>query len=220
VSYQDIPHAFVLSYLYELPAGPGKKFLNHGAASKIVGGWQVGGVHRYQSGSPVLINAFASSNPFSNGNFRFSQIPGVPLIGPNASQFNPFGANSGCTSHPDGTFTPNSSNNFFNCAAIIDPNAPNLVAQRGYTFGNLPVFFSGIRSPGYVNEDFSIVKRTAIAEGQVITFKVDFPNAFNRHVFGELDGNPFSGTFGVPGGGGHGVLNAPRQIQLTLRYEF
>jgi Carboxypeptidase regulatory-like domain len=220
VSYQDIPHAFVLSYLYELPVGPGKKFLNHGAASKIAGGWQVGGVHRYQSGSPVIINAFASSNPFSNGNFRFSQVPGVPLISPNASQFNPFGADSGCTHHDDGTFTPNSSNNFFNCAAIIDPNANDLVAQRGYTFGNMPVYFSGIRSPGYVNEDFSIIKRTTIAEGHIITFKVDIPNAFNRHVFGELDGSPFDSTFGVPGGGGHAVLNAPRQIQLTLRYEF
>jgi hypothetical protein len=222
VSYQDIPHAFVLSYLYEFPMGPGKKLASHGVASKIAGGWQVGGVHRYQSGSPVMINAFATSlQTFTGGNFRFSQVPGVPLISPNASHFDPFsGANSGCTGHSDGTFTSNSSNNFFNCAAIIDPNAPDLVAQRGYTFGNMPLFFSGIRSPGYVNEDFSIIKRTVITEGQTLTFKVDLPNAFNRHVFGQLDGNPFSGTFGNPGGGSHSVLNAPRQIQLTLRYEF
>lgn len=221
VSYQDVPHAFVLSYLYELPVGPGKKFLNHGVASKIAGGWQVGGVHRYQSGAPVMINAFATTlQTFTSGSFRFSQVPGVPLISPNASHFDPFGANSGCTSHPDGTFTPNSSNNFFNCAAIIDPNAPDLVAQRGYTFGNLPLFFSGIRSPSYVNEDFSIIKRTAIAEGQAITFKMDIPNAFNRHVFGQLEGNPFDGSFGVPGKAGHGVNSPQRQIQLTLRYEF
>jgi hypothetical protein len=49
---------------------------------------------------------------------------------------------------------------------------------------------------------------------------MDLPNAFNRHVFGQLNGNPFDGSFGVPGGGGHSVLNSPRQIQLTLRYEF
>jgi len=221
VSYQDVPHTFVLSYLYELPMGPGKKLLNHGVASKVAGGWQVGGVHRYQSGAPVLINSFATTLPtFTSGSFRFSQVPGVPLISPNASHFDPFGGNSGCTPSDDGTFTSNSTNNFFNCAAIIDPNAKNLVAQRGYTFGNMPLFFSGIRSPWYINEDFSITKRTLIAEGQTITFKVDIPNAFNRHVFGQLDGNPFSGTFGSPGGGGHAVQNAPRQIQLTLRYEF
>jgi len=221
VSYQDVPHTFVISYLYELPMGPGKKLLNHGVASKVAGGWQLGGVHRYQSGAPVMINAFATTlQTFTSGSFRFSQVPGVPLISPNASHFNPFGENSGCTPNPDGTFTANSSNNFFNCAAIIDPNASDLVTQRGYTFGNMPLFFSGIRSPWYINEDFSITKRTLIAEGQTITFKVDIPNAFNRHVFGQLSGNPFDGSFGVPGGGGHSVNSAPRQIQLTLRYEF
>ena len=123
VSYQDVPHTFVLSYLYELPAGPGKKYLNHGVASKVLGGWQVGGVHRYQSGTPFRISAGAKSNPYSNGDFRFSQIPGVPIISQNASSYNPLGPNSGCTANPDGTFTANSGNNYFNCAALLDPNA-------------------------------------------------------------------------------------------------
>ena len=106
----------------------------------------------------------------------------------------------------------------FNCAAILDPNAPDLVAQRGYTFGNMPLFFSGLRSPWYINEDFSITKRTLIAEGQTITFKVDIPNAFNRHVFGTLDGWPGDGNFGAPKS--LGVVSPTRQIQFTLRYEF
>ncbi|HEY3129869.1 MAG TPA: TonB-dependent receptor [Acidobacteriota bacterium] len=220
VSYQDVPHTFVLSYLYELPAGPGRKYLNHGVASKVLGGWQVGGVHRYQSGTPFRISAGAKSNPFSNGGFRFSQVPGVPIISLNASSYNALGSDSGCTAHPDGTFTANSSNNYFNCAALLDPNGDDLVAQRGYTFGNLPPFFSGIRNPGYKTEDFSIIKRTALTERQFITFKVDIPNAFNRHSFTARNGDPFSGTFGQPGGGGHSVLNSRRQIQLTLRYEF
>jgi hypothetical protein len=237
VSYQDVPHAFVLSYLYELPVGPGKKYLNHGVASRVLGGWQVGGVHRYQSGAPVMISAFASTNPYANGNFRFSQIPGVPLISPNASHFDPFDTQfnpSGCVAHNDGTFTfmnsidpvtgmdtgQPSNNNFFNCAAILDPNASDLVAARGYAFGNMPVFFSGIRSPHFYNEDFSIIKRTLITEGQALTVKVDIPNAFNRHTFGQLNGSPFDSVFGVPGGGSHSVLNAPRRIQFTFRYEF
>lgn len=221
VSYQDIPHTFVLSYLYELPAGPGKKHFSHGVASKVLGGWQVGAVHRYQSGSPVVINEFANSPNFTGGNFRFSVLPGVPLISPNASSFQILnGGNSGCSQNADGTWHSNSTNNFFNCAAFLQPNADSLVAQRGYAFGNLPVTLSNIRSPGYINEDFSIIKRTAITEGQNFTFKVDIPNAFNRHVFGAVDGNIFSNTFGVPGGGGHSVLNGPRQIQITLRYEF
>ena len=229
VSYQDVPHNLVLSYFYELPAGPGKKFFNHGVASKVLGGWQVGGVQRYHSGAPVSIGAAGTSNPFANGNFRLNQIAGVPLISPNASHYDPFSKSpSGCDSHPDGTYTTQidpatnqpSTNNFFNCAAFQDPNAPDLVAQRGYTFGNLPVRFSGLRSPGFFNEDFAIVKRTTIGEGKALTFKVDFPNAFNRHVFGQLDGNIGSGTFGAEGRGGDFVLSAPRQIQLTARFEF
>jgi len=220
VSYQDIPHALVLSYLYELPAGPGKKYLSKGPVSKVLGGWEVGGVHRYQTGSPLLLNAFATSAPFTGGNFRYSLIPGVPLLSANASSFNRFGANSGCTENPNGTFSPNSSNNFFNCAAFLDPNAASLVAQRGYAFGNAPVMFSNFRGPGYINEDFSVVKKTTLSETHSLIFKVDIPNAFNRHSFGSLDGNVTSGTFGVPGGGGHAVLNPPRQIQITLRYQF
>src|SRR6185437_16308314 len=37
LSYQDIPHIVVLSYMYEPPAGPGKKYFNQGVASKILG---------------------------------------------------------------------------------------------------------------------------------------------------------------------------------------
>jgi hypothetical protein len=220
VSYQDVPHAFVLSYLYELPAGPGKKYLSHGPASKVLGGWEVGAVHRYQKGSPSLLQTIQDSPPFTGGNFRYSLIPGVPLLSPNHSSFNAFGANSGCTENPDGTFHANSANNFFNCGAFLDPEAAPLVAQRGYVFGNAPVMFSDIRGPGYINEDFSVIKKTTLSEGHALIFKADIPNGFNRHSFGTLDGNPFSGTFGAPGGSGHSVLNPPRQIQLTLRYQF
>jgi hypothetical protein len=221
VSYQDVPHALVVSYLYELPAGPGKKYLSHGAASKVLGGWQIGGVHRYQSGTPVVINEFANSPNFTGGNFRFSRLPGVSLMSTNASSFQILnGSDSGCSQNANGTWHANSTNNFFNCAAFLQPDADSLVAQRGYVFGNLPVAMSGLRNPGYVNEDFAIVKRTTLFESHILIFKVDIPNAFNRHVFGRRDGNIFSNTFGVPGGGNHNVLNAARQLQLTLRYQF
>ena len=236
VSFQDIGHAFVLSYLYEIPVGPGKKYLNHGVASKVLGGWEISGVHRYQSGTPVMFNEFAGSAPFTTNNFRFSQIPGVPLISPNASHFQPLhGTTSGCNENPDGTFSNQhvfdkdgndlgpSTNNYFNCAAFLDPNPASLVAQRGYVFGNLPQALSYLRNPGYINEDFSIIKNTRIFESQTLTFKLDIPNAFNRHVFGRRDGVIGDSTFGVPGYSNFSsanVLNAARNIQVTLRYQF
>ncbi len=218
LSYQDTPHAVVISYLYELPAGPGKKYLNHGPASKVLGGWQVGGVHRYQSGSPVIFNSFAQSPPFSGGNFKYSRVPGVSIFSPNKSSFNP-SLPSGCSENADGTFGSLTTNNYFNCAAFFDQNADSLIAQRGYQFGNLPLTLGNVRSQHYFSEDFAIVKRTAITETHSLIFKADIPNAFNRHIFGTLDGFLLDSTFGVPKGP-RGVINARRQIQLTLRYQF
>ena len=231
LSYQDTPHSVVLSYLYELPAGPGKKYLSHGVGSKVLGGWQIGGVHRYQTGSPVAMNSFAPSPLFSGGNFKYSLIPGVPIYSPRKSSFNPAGPTSGCLEDPNtGLFTNQhiiinkidmgpSTNNYFNCAAFFDQNAPGLVAQRGYQFGNLPLTLGNVRSEHYFSEDFSIIKRTAISETHSFIFKADIPNAFNRHIFGTLDGFIGSSTFGVPKGP-RGVINAIRQIQITLRYQF
>jgi hypothetical protein len=219
-SFQDTPHMLVLSYIYELPAGPGKKYLNHGVASKVLGGWQVGGVQRYQSGTPTVLNNYnVASAPFTDGAFRNSLVPGQPILAANHGSFNPF-ASSGCTEQPNGTFTANTTNNYFNCAAFMDPNASALVAQRGYVYGNAPLILGNVRSQSYFNEDFAILKRTTIRESQSIVFKVDIPNAFNRHVFGTRDGYIGDSTFGVSGGGGYTIASPVRQIQLTLRYQF
>ncbi len=224
VSYQDIPHAFVLSYLYELPFGPGKKYLTHGVASKIAGGWQISGIHRYQIGSPTVINQFATTHRYGGGNYRLSLVPGQAVFPAHPAHWSPAldkGWNSGCT-ESNGLFTPNvaSAPQTANCGAFVDPSAASLAGGGGYVFGDLPTAVSWWRSPGYMNEDFSIIKRTSIREGQNILFKADIPNAFNRHTFGGIDGWPGDQYFGVPGGSGHSVINGPRQIQLMLRYEF
>ncbi|HWZ99083.1 MAG TPA: TonB-dependent receptor [Candidatus Dormibacteraeota bacterium] len=224
LSYQDVPHSFVLSYIYELPVGKGKKFLNKGGVSdKILGGWQIGGVHRYQKGVPFIPFALGSTNPFGSANPRLSLVPGQPLLAPNHSSYNPLLGGSGCTSHNDGTFTANGTNNFFNCAAFFDPNASGVVATNGYSFGDLPKAFGNVRSPGYMNEDFSIIKRVTLYEAHVLSFKADLTNAFNRHTFARGDGCVTCDTFGQPGsqfGGGPNIINGTKQVQITLRYEF
>jgi hypothetical protein len=229
LSYQDVPHSLVLSYLYELPVGKGKKFLNKGGAvDKVLGGWQVGGVQRYQSGVPfVPFASDAKNTKFGTANTRLSRIPGVPLLSPNSGSYNPFldpnVFGSGCNEQPDGTFLPQSTNNFFNCAAFLDPNAPSLVAQRGYTFGNLSKVFGDIRSPAYLNEDFSLIKRVTLYEAHVLSFKADFVNLFNRHTLARGDGCVTCNTLGRPGaqfGGSPSSLNGQKIIQFTFRYQF
>jgi hypothetical protein len=114
-----------------------------------------------------------------------------------------------------------SNNNYFNCAAFFDQNVDSLVTLRGYKFGDLPFTVGNIRSEHYFSEDFSIIKRTSISETHSLVFKADIPNAFNRHIFGNLNGDVLFSptTFGVPKGP-RAVINSRRQIQLTLRYQF
>lgn len=225
LSFQDVPHSFVLSYLYELPVGKGKKFLNKGGITdKVLGGWQIGGVQRYQSGAPFIpFTSDAHNSQFGTPNTRLSRIPGVPLLAPNAASYNPFLGGSGCNEQPDGTYLPQSTNNFFNCAAFLDPNAASLVAQRGYTFGNLSKVFGDVRSPHYVNEDFSLIKRFTLYEAHVLSFKADFVNLFNRHTLGRGDGCLSCDSFGRPGaqfGGSPSALNGQKMVQFTFRYQF
>lgn len=54
VSTQDRPHRLVVSGLWELPFGRGKRWLSSGGwADKIVGGWQIQGIYTAQSGPPI-----------------------------------------------------------------------------------------------------------------------------------------------------------------------
>jgi len=226
LSYQDIPHTFVVSYIYELPVGKGKKFLNKGGLTdKVLGGWQVGGVQRYQSGQPLSFscNGGQFGGPISgyDGCLRLDRVPGQPLLSPTASSFDPAGARSaanvGCTAHNDGTFTaPAGVATYFNCAAFFNPNASDLVTQRGFVFGNMPRITGEVRSQKYFNEDFSIIKRLRVTESQSLTLKADLVNAFNRHVFSRPDAGPADGTFGAV----FGTVDGSRKVQFALRYQF
>jgi len=233
LSYQDIPHTFVVSYIYELPVGKGKKFLNKGGLTdKVLGGWQVGGVQRYQSGQPLSFscNGGQFGGPISgyDGCLRLDRVPGQPLLSPTASSFDPAapvfsppGAPPppapGCTAHKDGTFTaPAGVATYFNCAAFFNPNASDLVAQRGFVFGNMPRITGEVRSQKYFNEDFSIIKRLRVTESQSLTLKADLVNAFNRHVFSRPDAGPADGTFGAV----FGTVDGSRKVQFALRYQF
>jgi hypothetical protein len=221
LSYQDIPHTFVVSYIYELPVGKGKKFLNKtGAVDKVLGGWQVGGVQRYQSGQPLAFGC-ASGIPAYDGCIRYDRVAGQPLLSPTASSFNVgqvfLNGGVGCHENADGTFSaPVGATTYWNCAAFIDPNAANLVTARGYTFGDMPRIIGSVRSQGYVNEDFSIIKRMTLFESHSLVLKAELFNAFNRHVFTRPDTGVQDGTFGTS----FGTVNGPRNVQFTLRYDF
>jgi hypothetical protein len=226
LSYQDIPHTLVVSYIYELPVGKGKKFLNKGGiVDKVIGGWQIAGVQRYQSGQPLSFGCATGVPGYStyiSGCIRFDRVPGQPLLSPGASSFDRAAAsntgNTGCMeNNANGTFSaPVGVTTYFNCGAFIDPNASGLITQRGYAFGNFPRITGEVRSQRYVNEDFSIIKRVSFAESQSLTLKADLVNAFNRHVFSRPDTGPGDSTLGAV----FGTVDGSRKVQFALRYQF
>ncbi len=57
----DRHQTFVQSYVYDLPFGVGRKWLNRGIVAKTLGGWQVNGILTLMTGLPMSFGASGSS---------------------------------------------------------------------------------------------------------------------------------------------------------------
>src|SRR5262249_34241767 len=57
VSPKDVSRSLVLSAVYQLPFGKGRRFGNgwNGAVNAILGGWQMNGIATFQSGQPITV---------------------------------------------------------------------------------------------------------------------------------------------------------------------
>jgi len=211
ISNQDLPQNLVISYIYELPFGKGKKFANKGGVvDRVVGGWSISGIQRYESGQPISF-ACATGVPAFAGCIRFNRVAGQSLYSSNWSS---------------GNFNP-ITDSVFNATALTDPNSAANVAAQGFTFGNMPRVTGEARMGAYLSEDFNFLKRTKITEGSNVLLQVSMINAFNRHIWNRpSDLNPFDPSFGridvfnysTTGGGGY--LLGPRKVQLQLKIEF
>jgi len=235
ISIQNIPHQFVVNYLYELPFGKGRRFLNKSALlSYAIGGWQIGGVQRYQSGQPVSFGC-ASGIPGYQNCIRFSNGP-ASLLNP-AYQQNKLKANQftgiswfGKVYDPSVNTPPVSGTKDINQAAFIDKNDINTrfrpvspgcnnCSYAPFTLGTgIDRVTSIVTSPLYLSEDFSLIKNVPIREALSFQLKIEAIDAFNRHNFGIPNTDPRNSTFGIPQIGSQTV--GPRTIQLTGRINF
>jgi hypothetical protein len=76
---QDRKHNFVVSYLYQLPFGPDKRWLQDGIASYIFGGWQLSGFFSAMSGLPINFTASGSLLK-APGNTQRPDASGTPKV--------------------------------------------------------------------------------------------------------------------------------------------
>jgi hypothetical protein len=65
VSTGDIPHNLVVSFVWDLPSGPGRQFEPRGLAGVLLNGWQLAGITTLQSGVPVAVTQVTNFNAFA-----------------------------------------------------------------------------------------------------------------------------------------------------------
>ncbi len=89
-SNYDRTHMVTLSHIYELPFGKGKPFVHSGPAAYIVGNWQVNGIYRFATGTPLSITTDATPcNCPGNGNYAnvVGQTTTLGGVGPGQKWF-------------------------------------------------------------------------------------------------------------------------------------
>lgn len=200
ISSQDIPQNFVGSFIYELPFGKGRHFMNQGILGSVLGGWNIGAILRYESGQPLPFYCASGVSGWDDC-FRFNPVPGQSVYNPAINQpgFNPL-------------TTPYLNNNYF-----ADPN-PNPNAP--IVFGQL-ARVTGFRMQAFQNEDVSVAKRFHFTENAFVELRADAFNIANRHIFGQpgnlnpSPNNP-STNFGFIGG----TIDSPRNVQVEARFQF
>jgi Carboxypeptidase regulatory-like domain/TonB dependent receptor len=197
----DRRNRFLATYLYELPFGKTKRFLNTGGAvNTVVGGWQLGGVVVFQSGAfltPFQVTTDpGGTNLLSNaGSTRADRVSGVPVY---------------LHGIPSAAGDPT----FLNVNAFTDP--PNNSAS----FGNAGV--GNVIGPGTESWSMSLIKSTPLWEGGTFHFGAEASNVFNHRNYETPDMNVDDGPTGF------GIITAlqtaegagPRNIEITARISF
>jgi hypothetical protein len=198
-SYLD--HAYDVKVLatYELPLGPGKKYLNSsGWTSYLIGGWQFSGILSYSGG--FAFGAQNSFNPLLVNSFdRPDIVSGVPLK----------------------TYNYGHSKDFFTGKTSVQPVqfTTNAFANTGpWALGNSVRAYSALRTPPLRFESFDGIKTFRIGERVRASLRVDYFNAFNRTQLQAADNNSLDSTFGQITNLSSQISN--RQGQATFRVEF
>jgi hypothetical protein len=201
VDYGNVPfgrkHRFLTTFLYELPFGKGKPWLNgaNAAVDKIVGGFSLSGVLLFQSGPFMTVTqsndpSGTGLNLFNNNGGRADTVAGVdPYQGQSLNQW-------------------------------INPNA--FVAPAN-NIGRYGTSLSGaVVGPGTDVVSASIIKSVSFTERMRLQIGAQISNLLNHPNYAP----PSNLNVSIPAGFGQvtsmqGAEGAgPRQIQLTARFMF
>jgi hypothetical protein len=186
LSADDVPHAAVFAWTWEMPFGRGLS----GPLSKLVRGWTLNGILRYESARPLNITM---TNDLGGLLFNDQKRPNRVADVKARAEF--------------GDFDPNV-DRYFNSAAWVDPGP--------LQFGNAARRDGTVRGWPNMVEDVSVFKETAITERFRHRFEAQFGNFTNRTIFCDPNTNWSSGAFGQVST----QCNQPRSIQFGMKIEY
>lgn len=201
---------FLATFLYELPIGKGKAFLNNGNAvvDRIVGGWVLSGLALFQTGPYMSVGV--TSDPSGTG-FNLGSGGVFDGIGGRADTVQGVSPTAG-----------QSLNQWINPAAFADPCALCGLNGNPAAIGRFGDSGAGsLEGPGTQAVSLSLLKRIAFTERIRLEFGAQVSNVFNHPNYAP----PGNLTLGVPGFGQITAMQnaegaGPRQIQLTGRLTF
>jgi outer membrane receptor protein involved in Fe transport len=164
----DYRHRFAAGYVYDIPLGRGREFLNDGAIAHVLGGWRLSGLTNMHSGRPFTV--FASTNN--------------SLVGNRGGLAN---AVADCLT--DGSLNPaqRDVDRWFNPGAYSVPTPARLGSCGRNT----------LDAPSYLNFDFALARSfDYFGENRRLEFRWEIFNAFNHPQFGLPERNRASTSVG------------------------
>lgn len=196
----DIRHRVVLSYIYELPFGHGKRFLSTapGVVDKVLGGWEWNGIATFSTGqysTPVLPTDWINCGGFCT---TMADRVGNPIPAHRSYQ-NYFDINAFAYPGCEGTTTP----------SVPCKNALHIEGNAGR---------NSLENPGVNNWDMGLMKRTHITEHLNTQFTAQAQNIFNHTQFAGAGGTLQAGSFGIIQS--TQAAHGPRVIQLSFKMMF
>jgi Carboxypeptidase regulatory-like domain/TonB-dependent Receptor Plug Domain len=202
-SDNDTRHVAVMNYVWELPFGRGKSYLNNGFAGKIMEGFEFDGIFTAQTGHPFQVRGTLDT-----------QRTGIAAWGYQVGD--PFGASSGsgCSAAPGSGYAY-----ITNQCAFVNP-------PWGFGSNNERNQFYG---PGFWDWDVTLAKKMSLTERVKAELRFEGYNILNHPHFlnpgtdaadlGNLIGQPLFGVVATTYQQPDGTTSA-RQIQVALKIVF
>jgi hypothetical protein len=206
VGNDDRTHIVNIAEVYELPFGPGKKFLNRGGLlmKNLIGGWAFSGIYTYSSGTPVQLQACGSqdnqTSTFNCSPLAYTNGSNRPNVDPTA----PFNVNW---------------NNYYKGLPVF--NTQKFSYPGAWTLGNGAPLYTRLRYPFNGNETISLKKKFFFGERVTAELAMQYDNVLNRmQVCGSPDSEVTDNSFGIDSPAATCQGNKPRRGQAFFRVNF